>query len=211
MVFGDQTQEGSRLSAEFQLGPDSLVCGTVARLHPQKGICYLVEAFARLRTHFPNLKLLIVGDGPERAGLVQRATNLGVSQDVLFAGHRNPPVPYLKLMKVFILPSLYEGFPNALLEAMAACVPVVASDVGGVNELVRHGVNGLLVPPANPSALAEAIQLLLLNPDRAKQLASSAFDQIQKEFSLEGMLKEYDDLYEELLSNDTCCGHVAAV
>jgi glycosyltransferase involved in cell wall biosynthesis len=95
---------------------------------------------------------------------------------------------------------------NAVLEAMAALVPVVASDVGGVGELVRHEENGLLVPPGSPSRLADAIRSLLLNPEKARVMATLAYDRIRREFSLDGMLQEYDDLYEELLSKESCCG-----
>ena len=198
-----QSEADASLASQLGIGTNSLVCGTVARLHRQKGIRYLIEAFVLLLADFPSLKLLIVGEGSERASLANRAVELGVSQSVLFAGHRNPPVRCLRLMHVFVLPSLYEGFPNTLLEAMAAHVPVVASDVGGVNELVRQDENGLLVPPGDPLALAEAVRSLLLNPDKAKHMATVAYDRIRKEFSLEGMLEEYDDLYEELLSKES--------
>lgn len=191
---------------QFGIGPHSLVCGTVARLHHQKGIRHLIDAFALLRCEFPDLKLLVVGDGPERVNLANQAAALGVSQNVIFAGERNPPVHCLRLMNVFVLPSLYEGFPNAVLEAMAALVPVVASDVGGVGELVRHEQNGLLVPPGSPSRLADAIRSLLLNPEKARVMATLAYDRIRREFSLDGMLQEYDDFYEELLSKESCCG-----
>ena len=195
-------EDYSSAALQFGIGPHSLVCGTVARLHPQKGIRHLIDAFALLRTNFPDLKLLVVGDGPERLNLANQAAALGVSQSVIFAGQWNSPVHCLRLMNVFVLPSLYEGFPNALLEAMAALVPVVASDVGGVGELVRHEENGLLVPPESPSRLADAIRSILLNPEKAKRMATLALDRIRKEFSLEGMLNEYDDLYEELLSKE---------
>ena len=175
-----QTEDHASSALQFGIGPHSLVCGTVARLHPQKGIRHLIDAFALLRADFPDLKLLVVGDGPERANLANQATALGVSQDVIFAGQKNPPVHCLRLMNVFVLPSLYEGFPNALLEAMAALVPVVASDVGGVGELVRHEENGLLVPPGSPSTLADAIRSLLLNPEKAKYMATMAYDRIRK-------------------------------
>ena len=200
-----QSENHSGSALQFGIGPQSIVCGTVARLHHQKGIRNLINAFVLLRTEFPNLKLLLVGDGPERSNLANQAAALGVSQSVIFAGQKDSPVHCLKLMNIFVLPSLYEGFPNALLEAMAAHVPVVASDVGGISELVRHEENGLLVPPGNPSILAEAIRTLLLNPEKARLMATSAYDRIRKEFSLEGMLKEYDDLYEELLSKKSGC------
>lgn len=205
LASSDQPDDG-RLALQFRIGPHSLVCGTVARLHHQKGIRHLIDAFVLLRADFPNLKLLVVGDGPERANLVNQAAALGVSQDVIFAGQQNMPFRCLKLMNVFVLPSLYEGFPNALLEAVAARVPVIASDVGGVHEFVRHEENGLLVPPGSPSKLADAIRSLLQNPEKAKLMATLAFDRIRKEFSLEGMLKEYDELYEGLLSKKSGCG-----
>ena len=202
MGRGDNHDSSAR---QFGIGPQSLVCGTVARLHHQKGIRNLIDAFVLLQAEFPNLKLLLVGDGPERSNLTNQAAALGVSQSVIFAGQKNSPVQYLKLMNIFVLSSLYEGFPNAVLEAMAAHVPVVASDVGGVSELVRHEENGLLVPPGDPSTLAEAIRTLLLNPEKARLMASSAYDRIRKEFSLEGMLNKYDELYEDLLSKKSDC------
>jgi glycosyltransferase involved in cell wall biosynthesis len=187
------------LTAQLDIKPDSHVCGTVARLHRQKGIRYLIEAFALLQTEFPKLKLLIVGEGPERAELEKKSAELGISRNVFFAGEIHPPAECLKLMNVFILPSLYEGFPNVLLEAMAAQVPVVASNVGGVNELVSQHENGLLCPPGDSRSLADAVRWLILHPNEAKKMAALAHDRIQKEFSLEGMLKEYEDLYESLL------------
>ncbi|MFN8009329.1 MAG: glycosyltransferase [Terriglobia bacterium] len=204
--FDGRLSEEASKAATMNYGRDSILCGTVARLHPQKGIVYLLEAIKLLQPEFPRLELLIVGEGPERSALLDRAAALGISGQVLFAGHCHPPFPYLRKMKIFVLPSLYEGFPNALLEAMAVSVPIVATDVGGVSELVESGTHGLLVPPGSASVLAEAIRSLLLDPERAKQLAAAAFDRIQKEFSLQGMLKDYDDLYEKLLMTDTCCG-----
>lgn len=143
----------------------------VGRLHPQKGLDTLVRAAALL----PGVPVTLAGDGPERAALEQLAGQLGVAGRVLVTGfrpHREVPA-LLAAADVVVLPSRYEELGTALVEAMAAGRPVVASAVGGIPELVRDGVDGLLVPPGEPVALATAVEKLLADPDLAAALGAS--------------------------------------
>ena len=143
----------------------------VGRLAPQKDVGTLLEAFARLAA---GTRLLLVGDGPDRAALQRRALAFG--SRVQFAGfvpHAAVPA-VLQHVDLFVLPSLYEDLSSALIEAMAAGLPVVATRVGGTADLVHDGVNGLLVPPRDPAALAAAISRILTDPAAAAQLSAAA-------------------------------------
>jgi glycosyltransferase involved in cell wall biosynthesis len=178
---------------------NGLVCGTVARLDPQKGLSFLLRGFAILAREFPSLQLVFVGEGPERSSLECLATELSISNRVRFTGLAANPFVYLRQMDVFVLPSLYEGLPNALLEAMSVGIPVVATRVGGVDEVVQDQETGLLIPPGNSEAIAEAVRFVLTHSDRAEQMAVASRAWICERFSLDRMLKEYDELYESLL------------
>jgi len=194
----DAGPTGAKLAANLGILPGDRVCGTVARLRPQKGISYLLQAFMLLAQRFPALKLLIVGDGPEQSSLESLACQLGIRDRVVFAGLAASPWPYLNLMDVFVLPSLYEGLPNAVLEAMAAGVPVVATDVGGVAEIVEDQLTGLLIRPRDPEGIVNAVGFLLEQSKRASEICEAARKVVETKFSLQSMLREYDQLYAAL-------------
>lgn len=196
----DEGSTQSRLATELGIRSTDMVCGTVARLRPQKGVDSLLRGFAILGRHFPALKLLIVGDGPEQPALENLAAQVAIRDRVIFAGLATPPWPYLRLMDVFVLPSLYEGLPNAVLEAMSLGVPVVATDVGGVGEIIEDQRTGLLIRPQDPEAIVRAVALLLEQPERAREISEAAKQVVLTRFSLDRMLNEYDVLYEELLA-----------
>jgi glycosyltransferase involved in cell wall biosynthesis len=143
---------------------------TIARLDAQKGIAHLLDAAAAV----PHASFAIAGDGPDRAALEARAATLGIGDRVRFLGHRRDVPALLASADLFVLPSLYEGLPLAVLEAMTAGVPVVATAIGGTDEVVRDGETGTLVPPADPAALAAAINRTLADRDRAARLAAAA-------------------------------------
>jgi glycosyltransferase involved in cell wall biosynthesis len=133
---------------------------------------HLVEAAALLRRHAPAARVLIVGDGEERATLERQAAALGLDDMVLFVGMRTDVPALLAAADVYVQPSLFEAFPVSVLEAMAVGLPVVATAVGGVPEMVAHGKSGLLVPPARPDALAAAMVQLLDSATRTAMGAS---------------------------------------
>jgi len=169
---------------------------TTARLAEQKGHCYLLKAAALV----PEAIFILAGDGPERANLEWQARELGLSKRVLFLGYRHDVPDLLACCDLFVLPSLFEGLHLAILEAMAANKPVIASAVGGNDEAIVHGETGLLVPPADPAALAEAIQRVLSNPDLARRLAVAGKARVHEQFSAEAMIRRVADIYEEILS-----------
>jgi glycosyltransferase involved in cell wall biosynthesis len=164
---------------------------SVARLEAGKGLDVLLRAAA----HLPEATFAIAGDGPERVVLEALARALGVDERVRFLGFRNDVEALLAGCDVFVLPSLDEGFPLSVLEAMAACRPVVASDVGGVPEAITHDETGLLVPPGNPDALAAALARLLDDAPTRRRLAISGWQSVNKQphAAVETML-----LYERL-------------
>jgi glycosyltransferase involved in cell wall biosynthesis len=172
----------------------------VGRLTSEKGHRFLISALAYLKQRFGDVRLAIIGDGPERDRLSQQAKQAGVSEKVLFLGLRDDVPVLLKCLDVFVLPSLYEGFGLVILEAMAAQLPVVATTVGGVPDLVTDRQTGILVPPANPQALAEAIAQGLESPALAQRLARNAYKFAQENCELERMIDATENLYREVLA-----------
>ena len=174
---------------------DQAVVLTVARLDVQKGHRYLIEAAARV----PEAQFVLAGDGPMRASLEAQARSLGVERRVRFLGHRDDISDLLADCDVFVLPSLYEGLPLSILEAMSAGKPVIATQIGGTDEAVIAGETGLLIPPADPAALAAAIRTLLADQPLAKRLASAGRARVEQEFSAIKMVQQVIDVYDELL------------
>jgi glycosyltransferase involved in cell wall biosynthesis len=168
---------------------------TPARLHAQKGHRYLLEAALLV----PDAIFVFAGDGPERTSLEDQSARLGLRDRVLFLGRRDDIPALLAQCDVCVLPSLSEGLPLAVLEAMAAGTPVIGCAVGGVPELVADGQTGLLVPPADPQALAGAIRCLLSNPGLARQLAAAGHARVLQDFSVSTMVARITAIYEELL------------
>jgi glycosyltransferase involved in cell wall biosynthesis len=169
---------------------------TVARLDGQKGIVHLLDAVAAV----PQASFAIAGDGPNRAALEERAAVLGVTDRVRFLGHRHDVAALLAAADLFVLPSLYEGLPLAVLEAMVSGVPVIATAIGGTDEVVRDGETGTLVPPADASALAAAIVGALSDRERASRLALAARSLVAREYSVASMIGSVSRLYDELLA-----------
>src|SRR5262249_21327275 len=145
----------------------------VGRLSEVKCHDVLLRTFARLERQLPGAHLLLVGDGPLRTDLAQLAQRLGVAGQVRFAGYQAQPERFLQVMNVFALTSRSEGMPRAVLEAWAAGVPVVASRVGGLPELIADGQTGLLFPPGDENALARALLAILGNPSLAQRLTQA--------------------------------------
>jgi glycosyltransferase involved in cell wall biosynthesis len=177
--------------------------GTAARLVPLKGIVYLIEAIARLRDEFP-VRLEIAGEGPERSALEKQVSRLALGEFVDFLGWRSDVENLFSGWDVFAMPSLEEGFGIAALEAMTAGLPVVATDVGGLPEVVEHGVTGWLVAPRHPGALAERIRDLLKNPAERREMGASGRKRAELNFSAQLMVRNIINVYDSL-APDTIC------
>ncbi|MGI4842935.1 MAG: TIGR03088 family PEP-CTERM/XrtA system glycosyltransferase [Janthinobacterium lividum] len=183
-------------------GPDDIVIGTVARIQDVKNHRGLVAAFARLRELAPEqrerLRLSIVGDGPLMGALREQVASLGLQDVVWLPGARADVAALLHGFSLFALPSLAEGTPVSMLEAMACGLPVVASNVGGIPEVVTDGVEGSLVPVEDTEALARALASYVRDPALRRQRGEAARARVEAAFSMRAMLAEYGKLYDRL-------------
>ena len=188
---------------ELELASDALVVGIVASLLPIKDHATLLRAFGILAPEWPTARLVVVGQGPELDNLRRLASELGLSAVVRFAGLR-PQVPSFHfLFDISVLSSVSEGFPNTLVEAMAAGRPIVATDVGGVRDAVRAGENGLLVPPGAPAAFAAALRTLFRDPGLRRTMGAAGAARARQEFHAEHVVGSLERLYERLLTDAT--------
>jgi glycosyltransferase involved in cell wall biosynthesis len=186
-----------RRPAGFDCPPDAIVVGSIGWLTPVKGHRVLLEAAASLRREWPRLHLVIIGGGPLWDKLARLAHGRGIAETVRFLGARTDVPDCLAGMDIYVQPSLNEGMGRALIEAMAAGRPVVASCVGGIPAVVQDRKTGLLVPPNDPAALARAIDELLRKPDWAKELGTAAQAAIGERFSEEAMVRAVEAVYEQ--------------
>lgn len=177
----------------------SPVCITVGRLERQKGIDVLLKAASRVLSNHPECHFLIAGEGPDRANLEALAKQLGLMNSVHFVGLREDVPNLLAASTVFVLPSRWEGMSNALLEAMATGLPVVATAVEGTTELVRPGETGLLVPAENSEELATAMTLLLGSATTSRTMALEAQSHIRSYYAADDSTRAYCDLYRNLV------------
>lgn len=176
--------------------PDYVVL-TPARLDQQKGHAYLLAAAALL----PDATFVLAGDGPLRAELEGLARDLDIMGRCVFLGHRSDVPDLLAAADLMVLPSLFEGLPVSVLEAMAAQRPVIATAIGGTDEAVTHGLTGLLVPPRDPAALAAAIRRLRTDPMLAERLAAAGRQRVEHEFSSIVTARQVMRIYDEVLGN----------
>jgi glycosyltransferase involved in cell wall biosynthesis len=195
----ETTADRSALRCRLGLPADALVAGVIARLTEQKGHSYLLEALARVPA-LAAMHLLVVGDGPLRADLEALASARGISGRVHFAGSRRDLGDLISVMDLFVLPSLWEGLPLAMVLAMGGRVPVVATAVAGIPEVVTDGVTGLLVAPADAEQLGRALARLAGDPVLRRRLGDAARAHVLPRFGVDGYVAAVSGLYEELLA-----------
>ena len=201
-----------RVAARRDLGAGAgdLLVATLGRLdEPKKGLAVFLDAAAVVAAAEPRARFALVGDGPARADLERRAGAPGLAGRVVFAGERRDVRDVLSGIDIFVQPSLWEGFGLTVIEAMAAALPVVASRVGGIPEALRDGVDGILVPPAEPAALARAILRLARDPDLGARLGAAGRDRATAEFGLDGLVDATLAMYDELLAAKRPAGAAA--
>lgn len=186
-----------RVCKNMGIPPLGQLVGVVARLAPQKGVTYFLKAAALLKNHQVNF--VVIGDGPLRQHLEQEAISLGLENRVFFTGYRSDINKIMPVLDVLVLPSVTEGLPLIILEAMAARRPVVATKVGGVPEVITHGQTGLLVEAKDSHALADAIEQLISNKDMALYIGNSARKLVEQKFTLQQMADTTMNIYQELI------------
>jgi glycosyltransferase involved in cell wall biosynthesis len=193
----DKQEACCTLPEEYGMEPGSQIVGVVARLEPEKGHPTLLEAWPVVLRAVPDAYLLIVGEGSRRDALEAQARELRIAHRVVFTGRRDDVPAVTAALDVAVLPSYREAQGMVILEAMALSRPVVASNVGGIPEMIEDGVTGLLVPPHDPDALAAAIVRLLTNHPLADTLGRAGHDMVHDRFCVELMVSAIESIYDE--------------
>lgn len=189
-----------RLRAELGAGPGDVVVGSIANFKPQKAPLDLVEAARLARMRDPRLRFVVAGDGELRGDVERAIDRAGLRPAFRLLGWRDDVAELLAAMDVFLLTSLFEGLPRVVLQAMAASVPVVATDTGGVAEVVTHEVSGILVPPGDPGSAADAVVTLAGDSRMRLRLAEAASAVLGSEFDIRRMVHDLEALYDEILT-----------
>lgn len=198
-IFKPMNKEELRKRYGFSLEEKIIIA--VARLIPRKGIDYLIRATAMVSQHLPNLRLLIIGNGIQRAELERLIEQLEFNDKAQILGFvpHNQIATYLNMADVFVIPSLYEPLGIVTIEAMACGIPVIGSDVDGIPDVIEDGKNGILVPPGDDKQLAEAIMRLLADEDTRNKFAQKGLETVKQKFLWEIVLAEIKDVYSNLI------------
>jgi len=194
----ENNKEKNALRRELNFTPEDYVVGIVAHLADHKGHKYLIEAMSLLKDKLPKVRLIIVGEGPLKLNLTQQVKNFNLEDAVFFLGFREDIPRILAALDLFVLSSHMEGLGSSLLEAMATRLPVVATRVGGIPDVVIHGKTGILVPARNPAALAEAIMSMYADRQRAAQMGQKGYEVVHQKFSAEAMASQVIEVYKRL-------------
>ncbi|MGD8447210.1 MAG: glycosyltransferase family 4 protein, partial [Desulfobacterales bacterium] len=193
---------GEHLANEFHLTPDEKVVINVAHLAGHKGQQFLVRAIPRVVREIPQVRFFIVGQGELLAELKALAASLGITRELVFTGFRNDVGAFYKIADLFVMSSVQEGLGTAVLDALAEGKAVVATDSGGIPEIIRDGETGRLVEPANPEALAQGIIDVLRHPLPAAKMADRGRVLVQNQFSIDAMAENNLAVYRMLLSTE---------
>lgn len=196
--FSGATAHASEMKNKLGIPEETFVVGTVGRLTPVKGHKYLFEAAVKVVRQRPDILFVFLGDGELLTELTDMSSSLGIKDHVKFLGWRLDVADVMATFDIFVLPSLNEGMGKVLVEAMAMRKPIIASNVGGIPDLVNHGLNGLLFPPADADAMADAIVTLHGEPSKAKRMAEKG-KVIAAGYRADAMIQKIDRLYDEIL------------
>lgn len=196
--------------AESRLTPDHVrqidatrLVGMVSRLVPGKGAHSFIRVAREVSSTFPDVRFVLVGEGPMRAELERFASSLSMDQKIVFAGVRTDMPNVYASLSIVVLPSMNEGMPMCILEALAARRPVIATAVGAIPDVIQHGRTGILIKPCDDGALRDAIVQLLENPALARNFASQGFELVSERFSAAVMARSYRDLYMQVVAQRT--------
>src|SRR5262249_35903191 len=196
---GERYENPSTLRAELGVETQNRLVGVIGRLSPEKGQRYFIEAMATVSTAFPNTCGILFGDGPDEPELQRVVGHLGLQKHSVFAGHRPDVDRGYQALDMVVVPSLSEGLPNVVLEAMAHARPVVAAAVGGVPEIIDDGSSGILVKPADPHALAQAILTVLRDSTLGVRMGVAGRIRVATAFSVESRTQRVLAVYDEVM------------
>jgi len=199
--YNPNLQVSDEVRKSLEISDDYPIVGTIGRVVYQKGLTYFLEAAQYVYSKKQCVRFVIVGDGPEKVHLKRLANDLGISHLCTFAGLRFDIAKLLSAFDVFVLSSLLEGLPRVVIEAMAMARPIVGTDINGVREELIHDETGLLVPPADPKALGDAILKILDDQQMAERLGKKARQYTERMFDLKRTLAKVEELYEEIFNS----------
>lgn len=190
----------AKVLADLQIPFNAKIIVTAGRLSPEKGHRFLVEAIPKIHSENHDTFFVFCGDGPMTEKIIEQAKSLGALDRCRFVGFRRDLAEIFSVMDLMVLPSLSEGLPNVVLEAFAASKPVVASNIGGVPEVVEEGINGYLVPPGRPQPLAEAILKMLCDPAKMQSMGSAGYERVRREFTFEAQTEKLEAIYHQMIN-----------
>ncbi len=191
---------------EFLARKDELVVGSVGRITYEKGHEFLLKSVPKVLESFPRTKFVLVGDGQLKLKLESLARELEISQTCMFLGFRDDIPQVLSSFDVFVLPSIMEGHPIAILEAMAMAKPIVASDINGIREQIENRRTGLLVPPGDPQALAKAINQMLKDRNKARKMGIEARKRVDEMYDIKRQVALHEEVYKEIREGEKASG-----
>jgi glycosyltransferase involved in cell wall biosynthesis len=192
--------------AEFAVGQDEFLVGMVGRLETVKGPEYFIEAARYIAEKIPKTKFLVVGEGSLKDIMIKRSIQLNIDDKIIFVGWHEDIPEILSILDVLVLPSLNEAVGRVLLEAGASGKPVVATDVGGIPDIIKNNETGILVPPADSRKIAEAVISLLKDKQKRFEMGHAAKNWVNTKFSVDNMVGEVHNLYKSLSSNVIASG-----
>jgi len=195
-----KSKDSLKLRQDLGIPQQSPLLITVAMLRYPKGIQYMIQALPQILEKYPDIYYLVVGEGVYRPDLVSLVKEMGLDERVKFTGLRQDIPDLLSAADIFVLPTLTEALPTVLAEAMASRIPIVACEVGGVPEMVKHGQNGLLVPPEDPEALAQACISLLSDETMRLFMTKAGWQIVNENFSIQRQVNNLENLYDEMLT-----------
>jgi len=195
----NESFDKEQIKSKLGINPNVPVIGTVGRLTEQKGHIYLLQAILKLKHKFPDIKVLIVGDGPLMDELKSYTSSSGLSNNVIFTGFRRDIPALLSIMDIFVFPSLWEGLPNALIEAMASGKAIIASNLPQIKEVLDSDGLGILVPPKDSDSISQSINFLLKNEKIVKKMGNLAKNMACTRFNIENTVKIYEKMFEKIL------------
>jgi len=193
-------EESAKVRASLGFGRGDFIVLSAGRLSEQKGFPFLIEAMPEVLKKCQSVRLVIAGEGPDRPALERLIARLGLKDKVRLAGEQGNLSPWYGAADAFVLPSLWEGLPNCLLEAMSAGLPCAATAVDGTLEICQSGAEALLVPPANSGEMAKALSELCSNAALREKLSSNGRRNVEANFTMSRMLAQYEQAYEDVLS-----------
>ena len=198
-TLNDSREKTVTIRKELNISPDSPLIAAVGRMVWQKGFEYFIRTIPELVHNIPEARFLLVGDGPLRTNLESLARNLKIDNTVIFTGFRSDIQELLAAIDILTVPSILEGFPMIILEAMAMATPIVATQIQGITEQISNGQEGILVPPENSEALTAGLIRMITDKTLATKLSHAARRRVEKYFSVEKMASDTQDVYLSLL------------